>query len=418
MQAPSAQPKKIMEHRAPNFRHLRAFSEVARHKSIRQASGHVYLSQPAITQAIAKLEASLDILLFDRRSEGMFITEPGELFLSRVERALGYIKTGAREAFRVGHKKGDRGFANFDHLVTGVQLRAAAALSEAQNFSLAARNSGITQPSLHRAARDLERLSGMTLFSASNRGIELSPAALVIARNALLAFAELEQGRTEVREWKGAGAGQIRIGSMPLARTWILPAAILATMKSNPEIRFSVVDGPYDDLLHGLRHGSIDILIGALRDPLPVADVVQQSLFEDPLMVAARKSHPLAGKSAVSLAELAACPWVLPRKGTPTRDHFESMFGDAGPANLIEASSLVLIRGLILGSDALTLISAHQIRHEQQSGLMVPIDVDTSGTARPIGLTLRRDWQPTASQRHFLDELISAGHKAGEPEPG
>jgi LysR family transcriptional regulator, regulator for genes of the gallate degradation pathway len=402
-----------MKHRAPNFRHLRAFREVARHNSIRRASTEVYLSQPAITQAIAKLEASLDVILFERRSDGMFVTEPGGLYLARVERALSNIEAGTREAVRIGHKKGGRGFANLDQLVTGVQLRAAAALSEAQNFSLAARNTGITQPSLHRAARDLERLSGMTLFSASNRGIELSPAAKTIARHAMLAFAELDQGVAEVEEWKGLGAGQIKIGTMPLARTYVLPTAILALMNSHPEARISVVDGPYDDLLHGLRQGSIDILIGALRDPLPVEDIVQQPLFDDLLIVVARQSHPLAGKPAVSLTDLAACPWVLPRRSTPTRDHFEAMFrGAEEPENIIEASSLMLIRGLILGSDALTMISAHQIGHEQQSGQMVPVAVDTSGTSRPIGLTLRRDWHPTAAQSKFLDDLRQAGENA------
>jgi LysR family transcriptional regulator, regulator for genes of the gallate degradation pathway len=402
-----------VEQRAANFRHLRAFREVARHKSIRQASTHVFLSQPAITQAIAKLEVTLGTSLFDRRSEGMFVTEPGRLFLSRVERALAYIETGAREAFRVGHKKGDRGFANLDKLVTGVQLRAAAALSEAENFSLAARNTGITQPSLHRAARDLERLSGMILFSASNQGIELSPAARIIARNAKLAFTELDQGRAEVEEWKGSGASHINIGTMPLARTLILPTAILATLKSIPDIRFSVIDGPYEDLLHGLRQGSIDILIGALRETLPVADVVQKPLFDDLLIVAARSAHPLAGKSGIKPGDLADFPWVVPRKGAPTRNHFEAMFeGQDLPTNLIEASSLVLIRGLILGSDALTMISAHQIREEQRTGLLVPIDIDTSGTARPIGLTMRQDWQPTSSQHRFLEELDLAGKMA------
>jgi DNA-binding transcriptional LysR family regulator len=406
-----------MEHRAPNIRHLRAFREVARHRSIRRASAEVYLSQPAITQAIAKLEAALDISLFDRRSDGMFVTEPGTLYLSRVERALSYIETGTREAVKIGHKKGGRGFANLDQLVTGVQLRATAALSESENFSLAARNIGISQPSLHRAARDLERLSGMALFNASNRGIELSPAARIVAWHAKLAFAELDQGVSEVEEWKGSGSGRIVVGTMPLARTFILPTAILALMATHPEVRISVIDGPYDDLLHGLRHGDIDILIGALRDPLPVADIVQQPLFDDLLMIAVRKTHPLAGRANVGPGDMVDFPWVLPRKGTPTRQHFEAMFHDTDePGNIIEASSLVLIRGLILGSDALTLISAHQIRHEQQSGLMVPVDVDTSGTSRPIGVTLRRDWQPTATQRKFLDDLRDAGRQAAAPD--
>jgi len=402
-----------MEHRAPNLRHLRAFREVARHKTIRRASAEVYLSQPAITQAIAKLETAVGISMFDRRSEGMFVTEPGRLFLTRVERALNYVEAGCREAVRIGHKKGGRGFANLDQLVTGVQLRAAAALLETENFSLAARNIGISQPSLHRAARDLERLSGMALFSASSQGVSLTPAAKIIAQHAKLAFSELDQGEAEVEEWKGSGSGRIVVGTMPLARTFILPTAILALMASHPQVGISVIDGPYDDLLHGLRHGDIDLLIGALRDPLPVEDIVQEALFDDPLMIAGRGSHPLAGQTAVKIADLAAYPWVLPREGTPTRDHFDTLFENCErPANIIEASSLILARGLILGSDALTLISAHQIKHEQLSGMMVRINIDTSATSRPIGITLRRDWQPTATQRKFLDDLRQAGKTA------
>jgi len=410
-----------MEHRAPNLRHLRAFREVARHNSIRRASAEVYLSQPAITQAIAKLETMVGVAMFDRRSEGMFVTAPGKLYLARVERALNYIANGAKEVARLGQSKaggatGGRSPTNLDQVVTGVQLRAAAVLLETKNFSLAARSIGISQPSLHRAARDIERLSGIPLFSASSRGVTLSPAAKAIAQHAKLAFAELDQGRAEVDEWKGSGSGRIVIGTMPLARTFVLPTAILSLMSSHPHVGISVIDGPYDDLLHGLRHGDIDLLIGALRDPLPVDDVIQQSLFDDPLMIAARAGHPLAAKTEISLGDLADFPWIVPRKDTPTRSHFEAMFeGAAQPDHIVEASSLILVRGLILGSDALTFISAHQIRDEQRAGQMVRLNIDTSATTRPIGITQRRDWQPTATQRKFLGDLQAAGKQAALP---
>ena len=411
-----------MEHRAPNIRHLRAFREVARHNSIRRASAEVYLSQPAITQASAKLEVMVGVAMFDRRSEGMFVTEPGKLFLARVDRALNYITSGTREAARLGQSRGGgatpngRGLANLDQVVTGVQLRAVAVLLETENFSLAARSIGISQPSLHRAARDIERLSGIPLFSASSRGVTLSPAAKAIAQHAKLAFAELEQGRAEVDEWKGSGSGRIVIGTMPLARTFVLPTAILSLMSSHPHVGISVIDGPYDDLLHGLRHGDIDLLIGALRDPLPVDDVVQQPLFDDTLMIAARADHPLAAKTDISLGDLADFPWIVPRKDTPTRSHFEAMFeGAAQPDHIVEASSLILVTALILGSDALTFISAHQIRDEQRAGQMVRLNIDTAATTRPIGITQRRDWQPTATQRKFLGDLQAAGRQAALP---
>ena len=77
-----------MQAEIPNLRHLRAFQEVARCRGISAAAERVHLSQPAITQAIAKLEAQLGTALFERRSGGLYPTEPGDLFLDRVERAL------------------------------------------------------------------------------------------------------------------------------------------------------------------------------------------------------------------------------------------------------------------------------------------------------------------------------------------
>ncbi|MCC2113417.1 MAG: LysR family transcriptional regulator [Hyphomicrobiales bacterium] len=403
-----------MDRKRINLRHLRAFREVARYRSISEASRHVHLSQPAITQAIAKLEDVLGTPLFERRSDGMFATPPGEIFCDRVDRALGFLAAGAADAIRVGLNRRTRGFSNFDQLLTMAQLNALIAVSHADNFSLAARACGLSQPSLHRTARDLERLSGIPLFRKTNRGIELTEAARALVRHAKLALAELDQGYAEVEALHGVDTGQITVGSMPLSRTFLLPSAITALTGERPEVQVGVVDGPYDDLLHGLRHGEIDVLIGALRQPPPIEDVAQEPLFDDPLAIVARSGHPLASKTNISLEELAGYPWAVPRRGTPTRDHFERLFTDADlpvPVDLVETSSLILIRGLLLDSDRLTIISAHQIRHEQETGLLHPLDFDMSGTERTIGLTVRRDWRPTKTQERFLDLLRAAGKR-------
>ncbi|HHI82833.1 MAG TPA: LysR family transcriptional regulator, partial [Rhizobiales bacterium] len=146
---------------ALNLRHLRAFREVARHNSISAASSRVFLSQPAITQAIAKLEKTLDTALFERTAAGMFVTTPGGLFLARVNRALDFIATGARQASRLGPRGRQRDAGKFARLLTFSQLKALVAVSQAGNFSLAARRIEASQPSLHRSARELERLAGI-----------------------------------------------------------------------------------------------------------------------------------------------------------------------------------------------------------------------------------------------------------------
>lgn len=397
-----------------NLRHLRAFQAVADRRSISAASEQVFLSQPAITQAIAKLEGQLGVQLFVRRSDGMVPGEFGVMFLGRVERALGFIHGGTREAVRIGARSRRKGFANFDQLLTTAQLRALVAVSRAENFSLAARAMGISQPTVHRAARDLERLTGLSLFVKSNQGITLTPAADALSHAVKLAFSELQQGISEIDQLLGVDAGKIVIGSMPLPRTFILPTAINALLSQRPDIRIQVIDGPYNDLLHGLRHGEIDLLVGALRNPVPIEDVVQEALFSDPLAVVGRADHPLRRKGSLTLDDLSRYPWAVPRHGTPTRACFEALFdGRPAPGSIVESSSLILIRGLLLGSDRLTLISSHQIRHEEHLQLLAPVPFEMQHTSRPIGLTLRRDWRPTATQNLFLEHLRQAGRRVG-----
>jgi DNA-binding transcriptional LysR family regulator len=192
----------------------------------------------------------------------------------------------------------------------------------------------------------------------------------------------------------------------------VLPQAINALLRNRPDVAISVVDGPYDTLLSGLRHGEIDLLVGALRMPLPIADVSQELLFDDPLTVVARVDHPLAGKSGLTRDELLDYPWIVPREGTPTRQHFNCVIsGEEGAARIgmIESSSLSLIRSLLADSDRLTMISAHQVRREVELGLLARLDFPLPGTERPIGVTTRSDWRPTATQEAFLDHLRNAG---------
>lgn len=397
-----------MSFEIPNIRHLRVFLVVVQCKSISKASEKVFLSQPAITQAIAKLEGALGTVLFLRRSDGMFVAESGELFAARVQRAMDMILAGLKGAVRLGGSK-----AQPSHLLqqlTTTQLRALIAVSEAHNFSIAGRNLGISQSSLHRAARELEGLLGVVLFEKTSTGISSSKAARALSKSSKLAFAEIIQGRDEVDALHNREVGQLVIGSMPLARTSLLPKAIIGFSEQFPDFRLKVNDGPYDDLLYHLRHGDIDILLGALRFPAPVDDVLQEELFSSPVAIVARPDHPLfhLTNGQVDLKAIQQYPWVVPHRGTPTRAIFESLFAEADldvPGRLVESGSQVLIRSLLMGSDRLTIISQHQIQHELSIGLLKSVPYDLVRAYRPIGITVRRSWKPTDTQLSFIDKL-------------
>ncbi len=401
---------------APNLRHLRAFAAVVRLGGATRAAAQVHLSQPAITQALAKLEARLDAKLVVASANGMTPTEIGRLFHDRVERALELIATGAREAMRAEARRANAGFAHFEQLITVAQLRALAAMQFNRNFSLAARELNISQPSLHRAARDLERIMGRTLFITTRQGVEMTQTAAAFARFAALAHAELLQGFAEVAEALDRDPGLIVVGSMPFAQTRLLPEALNRLSRERPLARVKVITAPYDGLLGRLRHGVIDFLVGALRSPPPIDDIAQEPLIDDSLAVIGRHGHPLSKRGRVSHDDLLKFPWIAPAEDTPASAVFRNLFsaGDQArmPAAIFETGSLVLARGLLIGSDRLTLLSARQAAHELALDQFALIAFAVPMGARQIGLTFRKGWRPTATQRALIEFLRASGEPA------
>lgn len=184
----------------------------------------------------------------------------------------------------------------------------------------------------------------------------------------------------------------------------IVPAAVLEFTERRPNHRVSVLDGPYESLLEALRRGRADVLVGAMRESVP-DDVRQEHLFDDPLAIIVRAGHPLAKAGRPpSIEALSAFPWIAPRAGSPLRRHYDDLFlpGARPVAEPVECNSLVTARALLVASDRVMLLSAHQVHHERRTGQLVALPHPRGLVRRPIGLTERRDWQPTEAQSDLL----------------
>lgn len=77
------------------------FYTVALHKNISGAAKELYISQPAISKAISKLEQSLDVILFHRSSRGVTLTMEGELLFAQVQTAFSAICHGEEQLKKV-----------------------------------------------------------------------------------------------------------------------------------------------------------------------------------------------------------------------------------------------------------------------------------------------------------------------------
>jgi len=376
-----------MREPAHNIRHFAALAATVRHGSVTRAARAVNLTQPALTQAIARLEADLGCALFERGASGMTPTEPARLLAPRAEAAIAHVGSSR---------------------VTGTQMRAFLALARAGSYAGAAEATGLSAASLHRAVADLSVALGQRLVDKRGRSILLSPQGERRARGFGLAMAELRSGLAEVAAWQGKAAGRIVVGAMPLSRARWLPETILRFHADHPGVAIAVVEGSHTELAGPLRDGEIDLMLGALREAVLMEDLAQEPVFWDKPQLVMRAGHPLLGEAQPPKgSRLADFLWVLPARDTPLRQYWEAMMHAAGaepPPVEIECGSVLTVRQLLLGSDALTLLSPAQLAVELEAGVLATLPTPAP-VLRQIGITTRAGWRPTAPQAAFMDIL-------------
>lgn len=397
----------------PNIRHMHVFCIAEQYHSISVSAERMFITQPAASQAVAKLEKDLGVTLLIRGSKGLSTSNEGAIFANRARRSIRFLKMGVEAAQNAaGVDDRDQKLAQ---KLTSAQLRALTAIGIHGSYTVAARALGLAQPTIYRTAKSLEQSCGFEVFRSALGGIELTSAGQLLNRAAKLARSEIRQAYEELAALSGIGRITFTLGSMPLARSEIVPEAIGQMVTQEKALQVRVQEGRYADMLRELREGGLDCLIGALRDPAPADDVFEEPLFEDELAVIARPEHPLAARPYATLEDTLAYPWIASPMATPAGTYiFETLKIEERPQTPIRvvSSSLVLIRSLLQRDNFVTVISQQQFRSEIESGLLTKLPVALEGNRRKIGLTMRKNWVPTEAQIRFLATLKQAAHEA------
>ena len=405
-----------MRDHIPPLRQLRAFFAVAKSQSVTRAAQAINLSQPAVTQMIANLEAGLEAALFSRTPTGSYLTAMGEIFLARIQRVLDHMEDALCEPV-IGAPFASRELVRAMLIkISSHHVRALLSIADSSSFDEAARRIGISQPSLQRAARELERIVERPLYHRTASGMSVTRPAFELARRLRIAMREVEYGVEEIEAARGLYTGRFTIGAIPLAGVSLLALALNDLLDAYPQTQIEIRDGRYEPMLAELRSGKVDILYGVLRCPAEIEDVTEIALFRDRYRIVVRHGHPLAGRSDVTVEDLAAHDWILPGEGNPRRRVVEQLFADSAiqPRISIETSSIPAHKAILAISDRITLLTESEIKDRPDQLTALPF----AGLAprRPEGYATRRDWKPTLIQQHFV-ELLKRHAREWAPTP-
>jgi hypothetical protein len=286
--------------------------------------------------------------------------------------------------------------------ISSHHVRALLAIADCSSFDEAARQIGVSQPSLQRAARELERIIERPLYHRTASGMNVTRPAFELARRLRIAMREVEYGLEEIKAARGLFTGRFTIGAIPLAGVSLLALAINDLLDAYPNTQIEIRDGRYEPMLAELRSGKVDVLYGILRCPPEIEDVVEIPLFQDRYRIVVRRQHPLARRKSITVEELAEYDWILPGAGNPRRRVVELLFAGARrqPRICIETSSIPAHKAILASSDRITLLTESELK--DQSNQLAALPFEGLSPRRPEGFAIRKDWKPTLIQKHFF----------------
>ncbi|MBB1624229.1 LysR family transcriptional regulator [Achromobacter sp. UMC71] len=205
-----------------------------------------------------------------------------------------------------------------------IHWRLLLAVADAGNITHAARQVGMTQSGASQAIAQLEHQLGAPLFTRERRQSVPTALGLRAVHEARAMLESLGRIQALAREAAGTAGGVLRLASFPMVFSTVLPPVLRRFRQLHPAIEVLPLEASDSEIEDLLAAGTVDV--GVVLNP--PARRRTCPLGEDDWVAVLPATHPLALGASVSLAQLAAQPFVLATGGCTA--HAGSVAADAG----------------------------------------------------------------------------------------
>lgn len=239
------------------------------------------------------------------------------------------------------------------------------------SFSKAAAVVGMTQPSLGRQIRRLEKECGTVLLYRNGRGASLTPEGAALLERVRPLLREIDSAVADLQSDHRVVRGTVSIGMTPALSRIVGFRLLAAVKKSYPRVALNIVTGYSGYLLEWLTTGRIDvgILDNARRSDHLIFDHLAQLRLS---LVSAKHTVPVGSKGGqtIRVSALKSLPLVLPTRNHGLRRTMDLAAVNAGIRLNIpfEIDAHDLVREIVLAGQAHTIMSALAVQAEIEQG--------------------------------------------------
>ncbi|CAK7286268.1 transcriptional regulator CynR [Streptomyces misionensis] len=291
-------------------------------------------------------------------------------------------------------------------------LRYLLAVAEHGNFTRAAEDLHISQPTLSQQVKQLERTLGIQLLDRTGRTVRLTDAGEAYAHHARGALHQLAAAERAVHDVRDLSRGRLRLAVTPTFTAYLVGPLTAELHDRHPGITLTVRETTQDRIEAGLLADEFDLGIAFQGAHLP--GITATALFTETLTLVTGSGHA-ATADAMPVGALADRRLALLSGDFATRGHIDAYLERHGvsPRIAVEANSIQALTEVVQRTSLATVLP-DAITHDHPR--LTPVPLDPALPTRTVTLLGRADAYRSAATRAFTRlarDLVRARGYAG-----
>lgn len=307
-------------------------------------------------------------------------------------------------------------------------LHAFGVLARVRSYTLAAQALGLTQSALSKQVKELEAQVGVRLFDRTTRAVTLTPEGRELLGNTDRMLEQLDRSVRHVRGMAAGRTGRLRLAAPPNISATLLPPALAAFMRANPDVEITCHDCATADIIRRLMTEDAEVAILPLlpgEAPPPGLTLLPLLARTEHLSVAFAPGHALERARRITWEMLRAHTLIQLRPGATALRSFEMVAAQQKVAlpvrfhvsfiNTALGMAAAGVGAVVFPHDVVAAVIGHQLLYrriagtaiQRRFGLLHLADRSLSGPARAFAAHLRAHLRSggASAQRSALRNL-------------
>ncbi len=282
------------------------------------------------------------------------------------------------------------------------QLRYFHAISKLKNFTKAAKQTCISQPSITASIQKLEEELNLKLFDRSQKQISLTSEGKIFFQRVDEVLNKIDTAISEIQDYAKLKKGRIKLGVTPMIGAYYFPQIFMGFKKAYPDISLNIVEEGTNIIKELLKEGAFDLGLGIICDDDDAYDTYP--LFKKQVCVCVSESHPFCSKKRVTFDDIKNQSFIMFKEGFYLRElifqHFKN--NNFTPNITISTNQLETIKSFVSRNIGIAFLFENGIKMEKDL-VSIPIENPLYIT---IGIISVKNKYLSKASQAFVDYII------------